>query len=297
MTLSDTDLRTLWQDRSAVVLSDRSACLTDSEWARLLSEAAAPAERVRAAGHIASCGECADEYRLLQPLQSWGADLDRVLSPPDTARADRWTGWRGWWSAPRMALAMAAAAVLLALQGVVLSQLLESRRQNAQLETQLAQNTGALSATRTSLTAAQEELRRDNATQAELQHRLAQLPTPLLGVAVVDLEPQDTGVTRGTSDPAIATVSANAPAVTLILNFSPLASRSTLEVEVAREGGPVGWVGRTQLDAGTSTLPLSLPRVSYPPGGYVIRLFDVTRDRRALASYPIVIQYAAGKGR
>ena len=52
--------------------SDRSMCLTEAEWARLLSKRCDAAERARAAEHIGSCAQCADEYRLLQPLQCVG---------------------------------------------------------------------------------------------------------------------------------------------------------------------------------------------------------------------------------
>jgi hypothetical protein len=300
MTLSEDDLRTLWREHSTSVPSDRSACLTDAEWARLLSKDADTTERVRAAGHIASCVACADEYRLLQPLQSWVADVERVLSSHDASGADRWTTWCAWWSSPRLALAVSAATVLLVTQGVTFSRLVESTRENVQLETQLAENERALSATQISLVAAQEGLRGLTEAQTQLntlQERLAQLSTPQLDVAIVDLEPQYGGVVRGTSDPQIVTMAPNAPVVRLILNFPPLASRSTLVVEVAEQDGRVRWVGRTHHDQGAATLALALPSEGYPGGEYVIRLFDVTRGRTPLAAYPVVIRHTSGTGR
>ena len=77
---------------------DRPPCLTETEWVRLLSKQMDAAERARTAEHIGSCSQCADEYRLLQPLQSWVTDAERVLSPvtvpepaagPDGARGGR----------------------------------------------------------------------------------------------------------------------------------------------------------------------------------------------------------------
>ena len=297
MTLSEDDLRTLWQERTANVLSDRPLCLTETDWARLLSKQMDAAERARTAEHIGSCSQCADEYRLLQPLQSWVTDAERVLSPGDSARTSRWTGWRAWWSSPRLALAVSAATVLLVTEGATLWQFAGIRRENAQLETQLAEHKTALSSTQSSFAAVQQELERTTATQGELQQRLAQLSTPQLDVAVVDLEPQFGGVVRGGSEPRIVTIAPDAPTITLILNFSPLASRATIEVEIADEGGQVRWTGRTQREAGTSTLTLALPTSDYPTGEYLIRLFDVTRGRMSLAGYPVVIRHAPERSR
>jgi multidrug efflux pump subunit AcrA (membrane-fusion protein) len=294
MKLSDDDLREIWRGPSQ---GDPSDCLTDTAWARLLSTEADDEERLRAAGHIASCSACADQYRLLQPLQSWGADVERELSPRD-APADRWNALRAWWSSPRLALAMAAAIVLLLTQGVVLSRFVASQRQNAQLETQLAARASALTASETSLAALREELRSETANRSELktlQERLAQLSTPQLG-AVVDLEPQYAGTVRGAPDPQTVTTDPNAPSVTLVLGFPPLASRSTLEVEVTAEGGQILWVGRVQRGQDTETLTLTLPG-SYRAGDYVIRLFDVTRGRTPLATYPVVIRQTEGSNR
>jgi len=138
MMMSDDELRAIWQHRSTDVPSTRAACLTEAEWARLLSKEAEGAERARAAAHIASCTECADEYHLLQPLQSWSAEVERALSPGDAAHFDRSTGWhardstaeehRSWrdllgpyvsspW--PARQLGLAAAATLLLATGTL----------------------------------------------------------------------------------------------------------------------------------------------------------------------------------
>ena len=93
------------------------------------------------------------------------------------------------------------------------------------------------------------------------------------------------------------TIAPESLTITLILNFSPLASRATIEVEIAEEGGQVHWTGRTQREAGTSTLTLALPSSDYPTGEYLIRLFDVTRARMSLAGYPVVIRHAPERSR
>ena len=45
MSLTDDDLRAIWQQGSTDVPSDRSACLTEVEWARLLAKEANDEER------------------------------------------------------------------------------------------------------------------------------------------------------------------------------------------------------------------------------------------------------------
>ena len=294
MKLSDDDLRTLWREQTANVPPDRPLCLADADWARLLSKEMDPAERARTAEHIASCSQCADEYRLLQPLQAWGEDVERVLSPGATSR--RWTGWRAWWSSPRLALAVSAATVLLMTQGATLWQFGASTRKNAQLEAQLAEQKAALSSAQNSLTAAQQELERTTAAQGELQQRVTQLTAPQLDAAVVDLDPQLGEVVRGGSEPQIVTINPSAPVFTVILNFSPLAARSTIEVEVVQEG-QTRWTGRTQREAGASTVTLALPGGDYPAGEYLIRLFDVTRGRTAFAAYAVIIRHTGQRTR
>ena len=179
MTFSEDDLRTLWRERTPNVPSDRPLCLTETDWTRLLSKQMDAAERARTAEHIGSCSQCADEYRLLQPLQSWVEDAERVLSPGDRVSTSRWTGWRAWWSSPRLALAVTAATVLLITQGATLWQFVGVTRENTQLETQLAEQKTALSSSQNSLAAVQQEFERTTVAQGELQQRLrATLGTP-----------------------------------------------------------------------------------------------------------------------
>ena len=298
MNLSDDDLRGLWRDRSAG-MTGQSACLSDVEWTRLLSNAADAPERVRAATHIASCTACADEYRLLHPLHAWGEDVARVLSPADLDQAAGWRGWRQWWALPGIRLAVAAATVLLVTQGVVLTLLIDSRQAKTQLEARLAENSQRLSSSEASVSTLQERLRSETEAREQLattqQQREAQLSTPRLDATVAGLEPRYPGAVRGSPDPEIVTTTSSALTVTLVLRFPPLASRSTLEIEVADASGQIRWTGRTQRDQDAENLTLALPTAAYPAGTYVIRLFDVTRGRTALADYPVVIRQIPDK--
>ena len=296
MPLSEDDLRTLWRERTSTTPPERAFCLTEVDWAHLLSKQMNAAERARTAEHIGSCAQCADEYRLLQPLQAWGENVERVLSPEDRGRTSRFHASRAWWSSPRLALAVSAATVLLMTQGATLWQFAASTRENAQLGKQLAEQKAALSSAQNSVTTLQRELERTTATQGELQQRITQLSAPQLDAAVVDLDPQLGEVVRGSSEPKIVTINPSAPVFTLILNFSQLAARSTLEVEVTQDG-QVRWTGRTQREAGASTVTLALPAGDYPAGEYLIRLFDVTRARTSLAAYPLIIRHTEQRNR
>ena len=123
---------------------------------------------------------------------------------------------------------------------------------------ELARDRYAVSSTRASLHALQEEQRRRPAPPAAdqldaLQQRVARLSTPRLDAAIIDLDPvasvapgeknlpasrQEAGRVRGPADPTTATIKPGAFPVTLILNFAPLLSRSTLRSRGSRPGRP-----------------------------------------------------------
>lgn len=299
MRISDDDLRAIWQNGSTDAQSERSGCLTDHEWARLLSQEADGPERVRMANHIAACDACTEEYRLLLPVKAWNAEAERILAPADAHGPERHAGWRTWWSSPRLAFAVGVAAMLIVSNGVVWSQLARSKRESTSLQTQLARNNSELSAARDRVMTLEEQLRSAGPTHEQLnalQQQVAQLSTPGLDAAIVDLDPQLSAAVRGSSDAQVVMRAAGAPSVTLILNFPPLASRSTLEVAIESRTGQVVWTARAQRDAGTAALTVTLP-AGYPADRYVLRLRDVTRRPMPLATYSVSIQDANEKGR
>ena len=117
MSVTDDDLRAIWQQGSTDVPSDRSACLTEVEWARLMAKEVNEEERVRAADHIGSCTECAEEYRFLLPLQSWASEVQQAFPRDKKAERGDSTSWRRWFAVPRWGTA-GAAVVLLAVGAV-----------------------------------------------------------------------------------------------------------------------------------------------------------------------------------
>jgi hypothetical protein len=298
MKIRHDDLRAIWREPATDVSSERSGCLTDDEWARLLATDADDAERECAVSHIASCSACADEYSLLQPLQSWMGGVQEIHSPAEAARADRWAAWRAWWSSRRLGLAAAAAIALFVTHGALLYQLLESRGDSARLGTQLAEQESALSRAQTSVAALRESLVRATGTQAELdrlQERVARLSAPQLVAEIVDLEPRSEALVRGAADPQFIVAGRDAPAVT-ILNHPLLTAKSTLEVAVEGASLEARWTGRVQQEQDSAAFAMVFP-AGYPAGEYVVHLFDVTRGRTPLGEYPVVIQRSAERSR
>jgi hypothetical protein len=291
MKISDDDLRAMWRTPAAEATADRSRCLTDDEWARLLAADAPDELRERAATHIASCSACAEEYSLLQPLQSWMADVERAHSPHTATWADRWL--RGWSSPHRFSLAAAAATILLVTNAVILYQLFESRRESARLGTQLTQREGALSEAQSSLARLRESAGRTEGAQAQLealQEQVARLAAPQLVGGLVGLDPTPGEVLRGSSDPQVIVAPSNAP-VTVVLNHEPLTVRSTLEIVIEGKGADMRWTARAQREPDSAAVAVVFP-AGYPAGQYDVRLFDVTRGRMLLGVYPIVIRYS-----
>src|SRR5262249_29842968 len=156
--ITDDELRAIWREQTHLPPA-RAECLTDVEWARLLSKEADNVERTRAAAHMASCVSCAEEYRLLQPLQAWSAELEHVVAPVKQTALSRWRSWFSWVSLPSPAFSMSAALVLVATQVVGIYLLAGSRRANSQLQAQLAENRRTLSSTESSLSAMETQLR------------------------------------------------------------------------------------------------------------------------------------------
>jgi hypothetical protein len=299
MAIHDDDLGAIWREVSTDQPPDRATCLTEHEWARLLGNEADEHERTRAATHLATCTMCADEYRLLQPLEQWTREAERVLAPHEAVRSSRWSAWRESWLSPRLALVMTAAIVLLVTNGVTISRVARSRQETSQLQTQLAINERTLSATQASLAELQEQVRTGSSAEAQLkalQQRVDELSTPQLGGAVVDLEPRPGDAVRGTAEPQIISTSPDGSPVTIILNHPPLPSRATLEVIIENETGQVRWTGRTGREQDSTSLALVLPS-AYPAGRYVIRVVDVTRGRTPLGVYTVVIQQRPERSR
>jgi hypothetical protein len=306
MTMTEHDLRELWRGRPASAAGDRGPCVTDDMWARLASGDATAAERTQVASHVARCADCADAYRVVDEFRPWMGEAAGTLSAgAPSAREGRAR------SAPRLPVwFLAAASLLIGLLGIGFYVVWQNGRQRAlQLEARLADARQSLSAAEASLAQARERLGQTPASpgpassgtgpSGTAQSGTAAPSEPLLDVPIVDLDPIGGGTTRGTRSAPDVVAPPDAGAVTLILNFPPLAAASTLSIEIAsaadagaqRASGIAapGWSRRTERAAGAASLNLTLPRHSYPPGRYVIRLSNAASGAE-VATYRITLR-------
>jgi hypothetical protein len=224
----------------------------------------------------------------LSGLQSWEAELAKVL-PPDGDARPRLHISLAEWLAPRRVAWLAAAVVLLAFTALSVSLLLGMRRERAQLAAQLAQQQQALDSSRAAVTALERELSRRPAVAPDNA-----LSTPHLDIPVLNLDPRET-VVRGPSKSNVVRVDQSAPTATLILGFPTLTRRSMLEAQLVDGKGQTRWVDQAELDRQAASVTLSVPVAIYPPGSYEIRLFDVTRARTLIGTYLLEVGSASRK--
>lgn len=297
MTMSEHELREVWRRRSARAAAHRTGCLTEDEFARLLSGEASSQERMHAAQHMATCASCAEEYKLLEPLRDWADDAAREIAPGATVAAPVSAASRSGgalFSALPSGWLLAAACLLIAVLGGALWVLQSgSRERVARLEGQLTRQQDALSATRTEIAKLQAELEAQRGQQLSTATSPSVASTPLIDVPIVDLEPLGSGGSRSGGPAQVVTARADAPAVVLILNFAPLAARTTLRVEIVDDKGQTRWSGTTERPRQTASLNLTLPRQAFPPGTYRIRLArpsnGAATGQETLAVYPIAL--------
>jgi hypothetical protein len=292
MTLSDDDLR---ERGRRPVRSRGPDCIGEEDWLRQMTGEASPAERMRLARHVAVCTACADEYRALHALRSWADDASGVVAGEGGRRQGR--GWSWPTRATWMRAALAASVAIVVVQGAVLLLMSADRRVERAAVVARERSLGDAAAALSAEQARRHKLEADTAAEiATLRASVEELSMPQLDSPIVDLDPR--GATRAAPSPADVTVDVprSGRSLTLILNFPPLASDSTLRVDLIDERGRLIWHGRTSRAAGSGSLNLTLVRRELPPGVYVIRLARLAGAApNALADYRVRIR-DAGQG-
>jgi hypothetical protein len=287
MITSDDDLRARWRQFTPAA-AGRAGCLTDDEWAALLSQDVKPASRARAAKHIASCAQCADEYRLLEPLKPWVEEAVQVLSPGRRAGRDTRAPvdiYAPVWRSPRRTGALLVAASLaIVLMGAGLYRLDRAHQARAaRFEEQLAAQRHELTSVQAALSEAQAQLQSRPPSGSGIQ-----AVSPLVDVPIIDLDPENSGTVRGavrgTGESGRPIALRDARIVTFILNFPPLTSRTPIAIVLADARGETRWSARTTRESGTASLNLTLQRESFPVGEYEIRLSHAVSGR-TIATY------------
>jgi hypothetical protein len=114
--MNDDDLKVAYQ-RSSHPL-DRADCPTADQLFAFATGAAGAPERERLADHVAGCGACAEEVRLIRSLEPWSEGLARRLGEaPRSIRPAR----SRWFRRPSVGLALAAVLALAVVGGELLT--------------------------------------------------------------------------------------------------------------------------------------------------------------------------------
>jgi uncharacterized protein (UPF0216 family) len=324
MKVTSEDLKALYQEGTA--RSARVDCLSAETMMRVATGDVSEEERGRVADHLATCSDCAWEFRLVQTLKPWAEEAGQALAasaepglhsdstatrPPlrgeaanIVQRTPLWQRISALFSPGPTPAALATRLLLLALLALG-GWLILARQMNSSLNKQLAERDRALDSANKSLDEARRQLEEairsreqamtsDNSNQyveeiARLRRTIEQLTSPQLDIPIVALD-----MTRGGSIEAAVPIEVPRAAnlLTLILNFNDRQQYSRYEVEIIDQHGSQIWQGQSGPKGQANKLNVTLPRRSLSGGRYLIKLFGLRNDKKVLiADYAITISY------
>jgi hypothetical protein len=303
MKLNSEELRDLYQ-RETARSNRRSAsdCLTEDLLARAVTGELDQSERERVADHLATCSDCAKEYRSIKSIRSWADENAGARPIPFPIRANghhRPSRRRFYFP---YAVAAASLVLSLTLGALLVSKWRENRRlvaeANNRQSTQSAETTAAIAESRRLLEqesaarrVAEEELAKRDAAEKSAQ-RPQQSLAPEANVPLIDLNPRDAG--RGDQSPKLATVQLppGTDLFTLILNLGGEdASRSYL-LEVTDRNNRTVWITRNLRKSPYNNFTVALRRRSFPAGEYRLKIYGLRDGHRELIEeYAIRLSY------
>src|SRR5688500_4880123 len=114
--MNDDDLKAVYR-RSSHPL-DRTDCPSADQLFAFATGAAGAPERERLADHVAGCGACAEEVRLIRSLEPWSEGLARRLGEAPRNVGPARSRWR---RRPALGLALAAVLALAIVGGELLT--------------------------------------------------------------------------------------------------------------------------------------------------------------------------------
>lgn len=245
------------RDYARLMQSPHSPHVSDHLWEAIAMGELPPAERDAIAAHVVACAECSAIYRSLRALEEEAPAID----PGAPAAAPSAMASRAWYAA--------AAAALIAIAGALLLWNLALRRENTELAAVVARSTAAPATTAG-----------DRVLPIEIGAEV--------NVPIVDVQ---AGALRGAgTQPVEATLAADVPLATLILNTDIRDAGGTYRLMVIDAAGQTVWQsdGLRLTEFHTFTIALS-PRDLGPgvfrleisrPGGeqrlhsYTLRILD-----------------------
>ena len=323
MKLTEARLKEIWQSQTARATPRQAECITEEMFGRLTTGYATSQERAQAAGHLAACSDCAEEYRLLRSLKPLAEHAEAIqaasegapgigrraqaVGRADTRPAAFWRGFATFASPSRERFALAALLLIslaLSLWLVLLRQ--GNDREIARLNRELIERDRALALVRESLdetrqrldeTTRRSELEKSDGDSkryeddiARLRQTVKELSRPQLDAPIVDLDPSSP--TRGNTAGDAARIEAppTANIITLILNIAGQPSHSIYAVEILDSNGKQIWRGQRAQIGGDFSVSLTLARRMVPAGRYLIKLYGLRDGKQEpVADYPVLI--------
>ena len=318
MKLNSEGLRGLYQ-RETARATRRSAtdCLSEDMLARAAAGELDQLQRERTADHIATCSDCANEYRTITSLKPWAeaaaANMGtRIMPLTSSNNGQRHSTLQETRIGSRKvsfyfpyAIAAASLILSLALGALLVSKSRENQRlvaesnnrqatENAKIAEALAQSERLLEETNRRV---EQESAARRVAEGELAKRTAadkssnrnQPPiatnrgiAPDVNVPIIDLSPQDAG--RGEQNQQATTIQLppDADLFTLILNLSREDASQSYSLEITdRTNHPI-WTSRNLRKSQYNNFSVALRRRSFPPGEYRLKIYGMRDGRREL---------------
>ena len=303
MKLNSEELRDLYQRETA--RSNRRSvgeCLTEDLLARAVVGELDQSERERVADHVASCSDCAKEYRAVKSMKAW-ADEDagaRTIPFPLAVNGQhRQSRSRALSFYFPYAVAAASLVLSLALGALLVSKWRENQKLVAEVNNRRHEEpTAALAESRRLLEqesaarrVAEEELAKRDAA-GKTSQRPKQSSAPEANVPLIDLNPRDAG--RGDQSPKVATVQLppNTDLFTLILNLGGEDASRSYSLEVTDRNNRTVWVTRDLRKSPYNNFTVAMRRRAFPAGEYRLKIYGMRDGRRELIEeYAIRLTY------
>jgi hypothetical protein len=269
MKLNSEELRSLYQ-RETARSNRRSDCLTEEVLARAVARELDQPERERIADHLASCSDCAKEYRAAKSIKSWADENAGSRHRP-------------------FYLPYAIASLLLlsvVLGALLISKLRENQRlvaaannHTAESRRLVEESTRRAEQESAARRAAEEELARRDAVAKSANHPKQSPAPPQANVPIIDLNPQDAGRGGQNSKAATVQLSPDTDLFTLILNLSGEDSSRKYSLQVTDRNNRTIWSTRDLRKSPYNNFTVVMRRRLFPPGEYRLKIYG---DRRQL---------------
>ena len=331
MRLNSEGLRELYQRETArSARPSTSDCMTEDMLASAAAGELNQSERERIADHLATCSDCAKEYRAISSVKSWADEVSvnagtpPIALPASDKRHRRPIAVASMLREPRMrsrpltfylpyAIAAASLILSLALGALLISKwrenqhlVAESKHSAGDIETAealaesrrlLEETTRRVDQESAARRVAEEELARRDATErSSSRTKKRSVPgqrlVPDVNVPIIDLNPQDAG--RGAQNSRAATIHLppDTDLFTLILNLTGEDSSRDYSLEVTDRNNRTISVARDLRKSPYNNFTVAMRQRSFPAGEYRLKIYGLRDGRRELIEeYAIHLTY------